>query len=59
MDAKVPIIVDLISQITNLPKAGVDLSQYFRGKHNDKKMVVRLKKKYDVICGERAYLIAQ
>ena len=38
MDAKVPIMVDLISQIIGLPKAGVNPSQYFIGKDNDKNL---------------------
>ena len=49
MDAKVPIMVDLISQIIGLPKAGVNPSQYFIGKDNDKKLAIRLKKNYCVV----------
>ena len=57
LDAKIPITIDLISQVIGLPKVGVDPCQYFKGKDNDKKLVVRLKKKYDVIHDERAYVI--
>ena len=49
--------IDLISQIIDFPKAGVDPSQYFRGKDNGKKTVARLKKKYDVIRDKRVYVI--
>ena len=56
MGTKVPIMVDLISQITGLPKARFDPSQYFKGKDNDKKLAARLKKKYDVIHNKRVYV---
>ena len=45
MDTPVAIMVDLISEITGLPKDGPDPSQYFKGKDNDKRLAVRLKKK--------------
>ena len=57
MDANIPITVDMISQIPGFPKAWVDPSQYFRGKVNDKKLLARLKKKYNVIAKKRAYFI--
>ena len=57
LDTKVPFMADLIFQITSLPKEGVDPSPYFRGKDNEKRLVARLKKKYDVVCDKRAYII--
>ena len=54
---KVLITVDLISQITSLSKVRFDPSQYFRGKDNDKKLVAKMRKKYDVLEDKRVYVI--
>ena len=54
---KVPIIVNLLLQITGFPKAGVDPSHYFKKKYNDKKLDERLKKKYDVVRDKHTYVI--
>ena len=45
LDTKFLVMVNIISQITDLPKAGVDPSQYFIGKYNEKRLAARLKKK--------------
>ena len=45
MDMPIVITVDLISEITGLPKDGVEPSQYFRGRDNDKRLAARLKEK--------------
>ena len=58
MGIKVPIMVDLICQITSLPKAGVDPSQYFTWKDNDKKLETRLRNKYGVVKDKRVYVIS-
>lgn len=57
MDVKVPIMVYLISQITNLPMIGVDMFHYFRGKDNNKKLATRLKKKYGMVIDTMVYII--
>ena len=46
LDSSVTIMVDLIADITGLPKDGPDPLQYFRGKDNDKRLAARLEKKY-------------
>ena len=50
-------MVDLIYQITVLTKEGVDPSQYFKGKDNDKKLEARLRKKYGVVKYKREFVI--
>ena len=57
MDTKIPIMIDMISQIIDFPKAWVDMSQYFREKDNDKKLAARINKKYNVIRDKRSYVI--
>ena len=57
MGKNIPIVVDLISYIVGLPKAGVNLSQYFRGKDNDKKLATKMQNKYGVVKDKRAYVI--
>ena len=49
---------DLISQITSFPKIGADLSKYFKRKDNEKMLVTRINKKYDVVPNKRAYIIS-
>ena len=49
LDTKVPITVDLTSQITGLTKVGVDPMQYSKVKDSDKNLVAKLKKKYGVV----------
>ena len=58
MDTKVPVTVELISQITRFPTKGADPSQYFCGKDNNKRLRAKLKKKYDVAHDKRAYVIS-
>ena len=41
-----------------LPMNGDDLSQYFHDKNNDKWLVTKLKKKYDVIKENKTYVIS-
>ena len=53
----VHVTVDLIYRTTSLPNIGVDTSQYFCEKYNDKKLVARLWNKYDVVNGKWAYVI--
>ena len=43
LDIKVPFMIKLISQIIRFPMVGVNPLQYFRGKDNDKSLVVKLK----------------
>ena len=38
LDNPIPVMVDLIAEITGLPKAGEDLAYHFRGRDNDKKL---------------------
>ena len=40
-----------------LPKEGLDLSSYFIGKDNDKRLSVRMKKKYDLERNRRSYKV--
>ena len=54
---KVPITVDLISQIARLPKAGVYQSQYFKGKASEKLLATKIKNKYDVVREKHTYAI--
>ena len=60
LGTKISIMVDLISQIISLPKAGVDSSKYFQGKDNDKNIVAKLWKRAGVIntMNDKAFRIA-
>ena len=58
LDTKVPVTVELISQINGLPMKGGNQSKYFHGKDNNKRLASRLKNKYDVIHDKRAYVIS-
>ena len=49
LGTKVPITINLISQIIDIPKVGVDPSQYFRGKDNNKKLAAILKNKSSIV----------
>ena len=51
------IMVDLISEITRLPKDAPDPSQYFKGRDNDKRFAAQLKERYDLQRDGRAYHI--
>ena len=53
LGTKVPITINLISQIIDIPKAGVDPSQYFRGKDNDKKLASILRKTSGVVRNKK------
>ena len=57
LDTPVEIIVELMSDITWIPKDGPDPLQYFRGKDNDKRLVARLKKRYGLQHDGSAYRI--
>ena len=46
LDQLVIVIVALISEIIGLPKDGLDPSNYFRGKDNDKILATKMKKRY-------------
>ena len=54
---KMHVTIDMISHITGLPKAGVDPSQYFREKDNDKRLASKLKNKYDIVWDKQEYVI--
>ena len=43
MDTPIVLTVDLISEITRLPKDGPDSLQYFKGRDNDKRLVALFK----------------
>ena len=49
--------MELISGITGLPKDGPYPSQYIRGKDNEKKLEINIKKHYRLECDRRAYRI--
>ena len=51
LDHKVNITIDLIHQIIGLSKTGADPVAHFVGKDYDKKLVVRLIKKYNLTRG--------
>ena len=57
MDNVIPIMVDLITDNTGLPKASEDLAQYFRGKDNDKNISQQLKERFELQSDGRAYHI--
>ena len=48
MDTPIVITVELISDITRLRKDGLDPSQYFKGRDNDKWLATQLKERYDL-----------
>ena len=50
-------MVDLILDVTGLPKVGEDLTQYFRGRDDDKKLSQQLKERFGLQCDGRAYCI--
>ena len=51
LDRKVDITIDLIHLIIGLSKTGADPTTHFVGKDQDKKLVVRLIKKYNLTRG--------
>ena len=55
LDTPLTIIVDLISDITRLPKDGPHPSKYFKGMDNDKWFAAWLKMKYDLQRDGRVY----
>ena len=57
MDTPITLMVDLIFEITGLPKNGEDPFQYLKGRDNDKCLVARLKEWYNLQCDGRAYHI--
>ena len=56
LDRRVDITIDLIHRITGLSKNGADPTTHFVGKDYDKKLAVRLIKKYNLMRGGRAYV---
>ena len=58
LDTKVPATVELILCVTEFLMKGVDPSQYFLSKENDKKLAAKLKKKNDVVWDKQAYVIS-
>ena len=59
LDCRFDITIDLIHRITGLSKKGADLVAHFVGKDQDKKLVVRLINKYNLMRGGRAYNATQ
>ena len=59
LDHKVDITIDLIHWITGLRKTGADPVTHFVGKDKDRKLVVRLIKKYNLMRGGQAYDVTQ
>ena len=57
MYTKVLVIMDLISQIIELPMQGGNPSQYFHAKDNDKLLATKLKKKYGMDRDKREYVV--
>ena len=55
LDHRVDIMIDLIHQIIGLSKTGANLVAHFVGKDQDKKLAVRLTKKYNLTRGGRVY----
>ena len=51
LDHRVDITIDLIHRITGLSKTGADPVAHFVGKDQDKKLGVRLIKKYNLTRG--------
>ena len=49
--------MDMISEITGLPKARADPAQYLRGRDNDKKLAQQLKERYRLQWYGHAYRI--
>lgn len=58
LDHRVNITIDLIHQITGLSKTRADPAVHFVGKDQDKKLVTRLIKKYNITRGGQAYDVA-
>ena len=56
---RVDIAIDLIHRITGLRKNGADLAVHFVGKDKDKKLAMRLIKKYNLTRGGWAYDVVQ
>ena len=59
LDHRVDITIDLIHRITGLRKTGVDPTAHFVGKDQDRKLAMKLIKKYNLIRGGKAYDVAQ
>ena len=53
----IPVTIDLILEIMRFPKEGPDPSQYFQGKDNDKSLVAKMKRKYDLERNGCAYKV--
>ena len=59
LDRRVDITIDRIHQIIGLSKNGADPAVHFVGKDQDKKLVARLIKKYNLMRGGQEYDVAQ
>ena len=57
LNTPIPVIVDFISSIIGLPKAGEDPMQYIRGRDTDKRLVKQLKECFGLQRDGRAYRI--
>ena len=57
LDTPITLMMDLISEITGLPKDGEDPLQYSKGRDNDKRLAAGLKEWYDLKHDGRAYRI--
>ena len=51
------VTVDMISEITGLPKAGTDPAQYIKARDNDKNLLQQLKERYRLQRDGHAYHI--
>ena len=57
LNEPIQVTVDLIANITRFPKVGEDLTQYFRGQDNDKKLSKQLKERFGLQRDGQAYCI--
>ena len=59
LDRRVDIMIDIIHRITRIRKTRADPMAHFVGKDQDKKIVARLIKKYNLTRGGQAYNATQ
>ena len=59
LDRRVNIIIDMIHQIMGLSNTTTDVAAHFVGKDQDKNIVARLIKKYNLTRGGREYDVMQ
>ena len=53
----IPIDMDLIQRINGFPYSGADPIEEFGGKAREKVVANKIKKKYDVLCKSRGFVI--